>query len=252
LKVMMIICFFLFGITLGSFFNVVGLRVPKKIPFTNDRSHCSSCHKQLSWYELIPVFSFILQRGKCRNCQQKISLIYPMIESLTGLLFVLSYLMIGIEWELITALLLISMLMIIFVSDMTYMLIPNKVLLFFLPLFIIIRAIQPLEPWWSSITGGVVAFVLIALIILVSRGGMGAGDMKLFGLLGIILGLGKVLLTFFLASLFGAIFGIILLLCKIIERKQPIPFGPYIIVATIISYFFGDLMMEWYFMFIYF
>src|SRR5690625_6770513 len=92
-----------------------------------------------------------------------------MIELLTGLLFVLSYLMIGIEWELITALLLISMLMIIFVSDMTYMLIPNKVLLFFLPLFIIIRAIQPLEPWWSSITGGVVAFVLIALIILVDR-----------------------------------------------------------------------------------
>ena len=81
---------------------------------------------------------------------------------------------------------------------------------------------------------------------------MGAGDMKLFGLLGIILGLGKVLLTFFLASLFGAVFGIILLLCKIIERKQPIPFGPYIIVATIISYFFGDLMMKWYFLFVYF
>src|SRR5690625_422515 len=175
-----------------------------------------------------------------------------MIELLTGLLFVLSYLMIGIECELITALLLIFMLMIIFVSDMTYMLIPNKVLLFFLPLFIIIRAIQPLEPWWSSITGGVVAFVLIALIISVSRGGMGAGDMKLFGLLGFILGLGKVLLTFFLASLFGAIFGITLLLCKIIDRKKPIPFGPYIIVATIISYFFGDVMMEWYFMFIYF
>src|SRR5690625_5997125 len=114
------------------------------------------------------------------------------------------------------------------------MLIPNKILLFFLPFFIIMRMIEPLEPWWSAIVGGAVAFVLIALIISVSRGGMGAGDMKLFGLLGIILGLGKVLLTFFLASLFGAIFGIILLLCKIIERKQPIPFGAYIFVATII------------------
>lgn len=247
LEVMMTIFFFLFGITLGSFFNVVGLRVPKKMPFAYDRSFCPSCHKQLSWFELIPVFSFILQRGKCRTCQQKISLIYPIIELLTGLLFVLCYLMIGIELELIIALLLISMLMIIFVSDITYMLIPNKVLLFFLPLFMMMRVIQPLDPWWSSITGGTVAFILIALIIIVSKGGMGAGDMKLFGLLGIVLGLGKVLLTFFLASLLGALIGMILLLCKIIKRKQPIPFGPYIIVASIISYFFGDIIIEWYF-----
>lgn len=247
LEVMMTIFFFLFGITLGSFFNVVGLRVPKKMPFAYDRSFCPSCHKQLSWFELIPVFSFILQRGKCRTCQQKISLIYPIIELLTGLLFVLCYLMIGIELELIIALLLISMLMIVFVSDITYMLIPNKVLLFFLPLFMMMRVIQPLDPWWSSITGGTVAFILIALIIIVSKGGMGAGDMKLFGLLGIVLGLGKVLLTFFLASLLGALIGMILLLRKIIKRKQPIPFGPYIIVASIISYFFGDIIIEWYF-----
>lgn len=238
---------FLFGITLGSFFNVVGLRVPKKIPFTNDRSNCPSCRKQLSWYELIPLLSFLLQRAKCRNCRQKISPIYPITELLTGLLFVLSYYIIGFEMELITALLLISMLMIILVSDITYMLIPNKILLFFLPLFIIMRIIQPLEPWWSSVVGGGGAFLLLAIIILVSKGGMGAGDMKLFGLLGIVLGLGKVLLTFFLASLLGAVVGLFLLGFKIIERKQPIPFGPYIIVATIISYFYGDLFISWYF-----
>jgi len=237
---------FLFGITLGSFFNVVDLRVPKKIPFANDRSFCPSCSKQLSWYELIPVLSFFLQKGKCRNCDQKISAIYPSVEILTGLLFVLSYLKIGFEVELITALLLISMLMIILVSDITYMLIPNKILLFFLPLFVIMRIIQPLEPWWSALVGGGGAFLLVAIIILASKGGMGAGDMKLFGLLGIILGIGKVLLTFFLASLLGAVIGMCLLLFKIIKRKQPIPFGPYIIVATIISYFYGDLFISWY------
>src|SRR5690625_201676 len=166
LEFAMIFFIFVFGITLGSFFNVVGLRVPKKIPFANDRSYCPSCRKQLAWYELIPVLSFFLQQGKCRNCQQNISLIYPIIELLTGLLFVLSYLRIGFELELVTALLLISMLMIIFVSDMTYMLIPNKVLLFFLPLFVIMRIIQPLEPWWSAAVGGVIAFLLVAVIIL--------------------------------------------------------------------------------------
>src|SRR5690625_2921884 len=237
---------FLFGITLGSFFNVIGLRIPRKIPFSKDRSLCPSCRKQLSWYELIPILSFFLQRGKCRNCQQKISAIYPSVEILTGLLFVLCYLKIGFEVELITALLLISMLMIILVSDITYMLIPNKILLFFLPLFVIMRIIQPLEPWWSALVGGGGAFLLVAIIILASKGGMGAGDMKLFGLLGIILGIGKVLLTFFLASLLGAVIGMCLLLFKIIKRKQPIPFGPYIIVATIISYFFGDLIIQWY------
>ncbi len=246
MEFVIIIFVFLFGITLGSFFNVVGLRVPKKKPFTNDRSFCPSCDKRLSWYELIPVWSFFLQRGKCRNCQQKISPIYPIVELLTGLLFVLSYLKIGFELELVTALLLISMLMILFVSDITYMLIPNKILLFFLPLFIIMRIIQPLEPWWSAAVGSGVAFLLVAIIILASKGGMGAGDMKLFGLLGIVLGLGKVLLTFFLASLIGAVIGLILLLLKIIKRKQPIPFGPYIIVATIITYFYGDSLFLWY------
>lgn len=237
---------FIFGITLGSFFNVVGLRVPQKIPFTNDRSNCPSCHKQLTWYELIPILSFFLQRGKCRSCHKKISPIYPSVELLTGLLFISSYLKIGFEVEFITALLLIAMLMIILVSDITYMIIPNKVLLFFLPLFIIMRMIQPLEPWWSAVIGAVVAFLLIAIIILISRGGMGAGDMKLFGLLGIVLGTGKVLLTFFLASLLGSIIGMCLMLFKIVERKQPIPFGPYIIIATIISYFYGDLFIMWY------
>lgn len=250
LEFAMIFFIFVFGITLGSFFNVVGLRVPKKIPFANDRSYCPSCRKQLSWYELIPGLSFFLQLGKCRGCHQKISPIYPITELLTGLLFVLSFMMIGFEVELITALLLISMLMIIFVSDITYMLIPNKILLFFLPFFIIMRMIEPLDPWWSSIVGGTSAFLLLAVIIVVSNGGMGAGDMKLFGLLGIVLGLGKVLLTFFLASLLGAVIGMFLLFFKIIKRKQPIPFGPYIIVATIISYFFGDLIIQWYLQFL--
>src|SRR5690625_421051 len=153
LECAMIFFIFVFGITLGSFFNVVGLRVPKKIPFTNDRSFCPSCRKQLSWYELIPGLSFFLQRGKCRGCHRKISPIYPITELLTGLLFVLSFMMIGFEVELITSLLLISMLMIIFVSDITYMLIPNKILLFIITMFIFIRWIELLDTSWSSIAG---------------------------------------------------------------------------------------------------
>ncbi|MUK86856.1 prepilin peptidase [Ornithinibacillus sp. L9] len=238
--------FAFFGLILGSFFNVVGLRVPKKRPFTNDRSVCPHCNHTLSWYELIPVLSYIFQGGKCRNCKKSIGILYPVIELVTGFLFAFSYVHFGISIELIVALLLVSMLVIIVITDINYMLIPNKVLLFFLPLFIILRGIEPLEPWWSSLIGGLIGFCLIALIILISNGGMGAGDMKLFAVLGIVLGVNLVILTFFLASIIGALVGMILLLLRIIDRKQPVPFGPYIVVAGLIAYFYGETLISWY------
>jgi len=241
-----ILLFFVFGITFGSFFNVVGLRVPKGETFANDRSYCPTCKNQLKWYELIPVFSFLIQGGKCRNCKSKISYMYPVVELLTGLLFVYSYMQIGWEIELITALLLVSMLMIILVSDLTYMLIPNKVLFFFLPFFMVVRMIQPLDPWWSSAVGAFVGFIMIAVIILVSKGGMGGGDLKLFVLLGVVLGTGKLLLTFFLACLIGAVIGGLLMLFKLVNHRQPIAFGPYIIMAALIAYFYGDGLIGWY------
>ncbi len=242
----LIFLFFLLGLIFGSFFNVVGLRLPTKQPFANDRSICPQCKQTLSWYELIPVLSFLLQLGKCRHCQVKISPIYPIIEIATGFLFACSYVLFGLHLELIMALLLMSMLIIIFVSDITYMLIPDKLLLFFLPLFIVMRYVEPLDPWWSAIVGALIGFAVIAIVILVSRGGMGAGDMKLFGVLGIVLGMQKVLLAFFLACVIGAFIGMLLLLFKVIERKQPIPFGPYIVVAAIVTYFYGDSLLNWY------
>lgn len=247
MDILLILLFFLLGLIFGSFFNVVGLRLPENIPFANDRSICPHCKHQLSWYENIPIISFAIQGAKCRHCKKGISFIYPVIELSTGILFALSYSLIGLNFEIITALLLVSMLMIILVSDITYMLIPNRVLLFFLPLFIIIRIVQPLNPWWSSILGAVIGITLLALIIIVSRGGMGAGDMKLFGILGIILGVEKVLLAFFLSCMIGAIIGMLLLIFKVIERKQPVPFGPYIVVATLITYFYGEHLVNWYF-----
>lgn len=241
------IIFFLFGIIFGSFYNVVGLRSPKDESFITNRSYCPNCKKTLTWNELIPVASYLIQGGKCRGCGEKISPIYPIIEILTGVLFLISYLTIGWEWELLMAIFLVSMLMIILVSDIHYMVIQNKILLFFLPLFILMRFIVPLDPWWSPIVGAIVATILLALIILVSRGGMGGGDMKLFGVLGIVLGLPHVLLAFFLACLLGAGVGIILMALKIVKRKQPIPFGPYIVGGTLLAYFFGDQAIQFYF-----
>lgn len=241
------IVFFIFGIIFGSFFNVVGLRTPKKEPFYQGRSYCPNCQTNLSWYELIPIFSYLIQRGKCRHCQQPIAKLYPIMELLTGLLFAFSYIQIGLTLELVIALLLVSLSIILTVSDLTYMLIPNKILLFFLPFFIILRIISPLAPWYDALIGGTVGFLLIMIIILISKGGMGAGDMKLFGVLGIILGWKLTLLTLFIASLVGAVIGGILMATKKIKRGQPIPFGPYILLVALISFFFGEQLLTFYY-----
>ncbi|WP_269411994.1 prepilin peptidase [Lentibacillus daqui] len=246
MTVQITVLFFTLGLIFGSFFNVVGLRLPAKLSFANDRSMCPQCKHILSWYELVPVLSYLKQLGRCRHCHTAISLMYPVIEVLTGLLFAYSYLRHGLGLELVIAICFMSMLVIILVADISYMLIPDRVLLFFLPLFIILRVIQPLHPWWSSIVGGILAFVLIAVIILVSRGGMGAGDMKLFGVLGIVLGVKQVMLAFILSCMIGAIVSLFLLLLKRINRRQPFPFGPYIVVAAIISYFDGYSLINWY------
>lgn len=247
---MITLLMFLLGLIFGSFFNVVGKRLPKNESFTNDRSRCLTCNRTLQPYELIPVLSFVLQRGKCKGCQQRISYLYPLIELLTGLLFAFSYVVANDLLELVVSLLFISLLIIVLVADISYMIIPNKLLIFYLPVFIVLRIISPLDPWWSSILGAFIGFAVIALIILLSKGGMGAGDMKLMGLLGIILGFKNTVLAFILACMFGAIIGLTLMMLSLIKRKQPIPFGPYIVFGAIIAYFYGDFIVDWYLFFL--
>ncbi|WP_438824000.1 prepilin peptidase [Bacillus sp. JJ1773] len=244
---MILLIIFLYGIFLGSFFNVVGLRVPQNQSIVAPRSACPNCHHQLKPHELIPVLSYIIQEGKCRQCKVRISPIYPLMELLTGLLFAAAPLILGWSSELFVAWTLISLFMIIFVSDIKYMIIPDKVLLVFTGIFLLERILIPLEPWWNSLLGAAVGFSLLLFIAIISKGGMGGGDIKLFALIGLVVGLKVVLLSFFLATLYGAVFGIIGLLTGKLKRKNPIPFGPFIVAGTLTAYFYGDLILESYF-----
>lgn len=237
---------FIFGLVFGSFFNVVGLRIPAKESIVNPPSHCTSCGNRLNALDLIPVFSYIFLRGKCRNCGEKISPIYMIMELLTGLLFVLAYWKIGFDVELFVALLFISLLVIISVSDIAYMLIPDKVLLFFLPFLIIGRVLSTLDPWWDSILGAVVGFGILYIIAIISKGGMGGGDIKLFFLIGLVLGTMNTLLTLFIASLIGMVVGILIIIKRGQGRKTPVKFGPFIAIGALSAYFYGDLIFDWY------
>lgn len=237
---------FIFGLMFGSFFNVVGLRVPVGESIIFPRSHCPSCKHTLRPLELVPFFSFLFLKGKCKNCGNHISFIYPFVEVTTAVLFMMSALFVGWTLELLISLTLMSLLMIILVSDIHYMIIPDKVLLFFgLPLFIM-RLFIPNEVWWNAIVGGIVGFSLLFFIAIISRGGMGGGDIKLFAVLGIVLGWKGVLLAFFLSTFFGAIFGVIGLAIGKVQRGKPIPFGPFIVLGTIITYFFENDIVKLY------
>lgn len=237
---------FLFGMIFGSFYNVVGLRVPKKQSIITPPSHCTACQRQLSAIDLVPIFSYLVLKGRCRTCGVKISPIYMLTELLTGVLFAYAYYQIGWQPELLVALLFISLLVIIVVSDIAYMLIPDKILLFFLPLLVIARILSPLTVWWDSIVGAFVAFTILYIIAIVSKGGMGGGDIKLYFLIGLTLGTLPTLLSLFLAALIGMIIGALVLTIQKKGRKTPVPFGPSIAIASIIVYFHGQAILNWY------
>ncbi|MGG0663656.1 prepilin peptidase [Viridibacillus arvi] len=238
--------FFIFGLVFGSFFNVVGLRLPKGESIVRPPSHCTNCQRQLTARDLVPVLSFLFLKGKCRNCDAKIHWVYPLMEFLTALLFALAYLELGLKPELIIALLFISLLIIITVSDIAYMLIPNKILLFFGALFVVGRIFIQSDPWWDSIVGAFGGFLILLLVAILSKGGIGGGDIKLFFIIGLVLGIYSTLLALFLAAVIGLVTGVVLLFYRKQGRKTPIPFGPSIAVASIIAYFYGEQILEWY------
>lgn len=242
---------FVYGVVLGSFFNVIGIRIPMMKSIIKPQSECPHCMHKLEPFELIPVISFLIQKGKCRGCKSRISPVYPTFELLTGILFATAPLVIGWSGELVVALTLISMFMIIIVSDINYMLIPDKILLWFAGIFLLERIIWPLTPWWDSLLGAGTGFLLLLIIAILSKGGMGGGDIKLYALLGFVLGFKLVLLSFFLSTLFGAVIGGLALLLKIVKRKQPIPFGPFIAAGTLIAYYWGSDLINLYLQFLY-
>lgn len=240
------IIIFVYALVLGSFLNVVGLRVPAKQSIVKPQSACPGCGKTLTILELIPVLSFVFQRGKCKHCKQPISPFYPIMELATAFLFVYAFSRIGWTFELVIAWTLITLFVIIFITDIKFMLIPDKILFFFAILFIAERLIQPLKPWWDSILGAAVALILLLLIAILSKGGMGGGDIKLFTVIGFALGTKLMLISFFFANILGAMIGIIGMACGFFERKKPIPFGPFIAIGTLITYFYHQPILTWY------
>lgn len=229
---------FIYGLLLGSFYNVVGYRLPNNMSIVSPGSFCPKCHHALKWYELIPVFSFLIQKGKCRKCGCKISLFYPLIELTTGLLFLASYLIFGFTMEFVIALLIVSFLVIVIVSDFSYLIIPDEVTIFFVVASILLHFYLGWQGALQSLIGGIFLFAIMYLVMLLGNKifheeSLGGGDVKLMFFVGTILSPLNGLFEIFLASCLASPFALFSYFSK---KNRIIPFGPFLLVAVLIIY----------------
>ena len=252
------ICVFIFGLIVGSFLNCViyRLQTDEKIGGMS-RSHCVKCGHILRWYDLIPVLSFLILRGKCRYCGKPISIQYPLVEIATGLLFVLIFwhLDFGFEltfgiWilDLIYLLLISCFLIVIFVYDLKHYLILDKVIYPAIGIALAFQIINfQIDNFLSAVFAAFLAAGFFAIIVFGSRGKwMGAGDIKLGFLMGLILGYPQILTGLFLSFLFGAIIGTGMIIAKKKTLKSQVPFGPFLVAGTFTAIFYGEQILNWY------
>ncbi len=248
---------FLLGLCVGSFLNVVIQRLPRGSSIIKKRSHCFSCKKNLKWYDMIPLLSFVNLAGKCRFCHSPISLQYPVVELVTGLLFI--WVIGGIGgirdvWVIGYYLFIISSFIVIFFIDLKHGIIPDKIVY---PAILIASLFAIFSPRFGEagnfqlstlnyVLSAIGAFLFFLLIFLATRGrGMGFGDVKLSFLMGLVLGFPGVVIALYSAFLTGAIASIILVVSG--KKKIPggtIPFGPFLVLGMFIALFLGDSIQE--------
>ena len=252
------IFFFVLGATVGSFLNVVILRLKKNESILKKRSYCPYCKKKLEWFELIPIISFFIQKGRCRKCKKKISWQYPLVEFFTGLTFLLAviYYFNFTAYDLINFyyLLLIScFLIVIFVYDLKYCLVSDKIIypaiIIALVYDIYLATVTSQVPvFTTSLIAAVILGGFFLFLVLASKEKwMGMGDVKIGFLLGLFFGPFQLFATIFLAFLIGAVISVFLIIFKKKTLRSEIPFGPFLTGASFIIIFWGNYLIGWYF-----
>ncbi len=255
---------FIFGLVIGSFLNCLIYRLENGQNFLMGRSFCPRCKHILAFWDLIPVFSFLILKGKCRYCHQKISLQYPLIEFITGILFVLVFWVwnLGFNWSLgfgiwdfitiLYYLLITCFLIVIFVYDFRHYIIPDKIIYPAIATVLLYRAFEiclsaEALAKAENLGFGALPTLFFAAIVLLSRGRwMGVGDIKLAFLMGLFLGFPNILVALFFGIFLGAIIGLGLVISGQKTLKSEIPFGPFLVTGTFTALFLGQKIIEWY------
>ena len=242
--VVMIVFVFLYGIVIGSFLNVCIFRIPLKEEVVKSRSHCMKCGHILKWYELIPLFSWLIQGGKCRACKAKISKQYPIVEALNGVLWVVIFVTSGFRWVTLIYMLATSCLIVISVIDERTKEIHMSTI-YFLTALGLIRLALDYPHWYNYVIGSLDVSLLFFLIILITKGrGMGGGDVHLMAAAGFILGWKETILAMIIGCVLGSIIHIIRM--KVSKKDHELAFGPYLAMGIYLTFVFGQPILDWY------
>lgn len=239
---------FLFGLSCGSFFNVLIDRLPQSESLWFPGSHCDFCRKPLRWFELVPVLSFLLQLGRCRRCRRRINLQYPVVELISGLAFVFFYQSTGASPTAFAAsVLLFGAFLVIAIADFKYQVIPDQMVAVGTlgALLLLAASSQPRGLIFHALAGAVASALLLFLWYLTKGQGLGLGDVKLVFLLGLVVGFPRVVIMLYAAFLTGAIVGVILILIGRKKWKSRMAFGPFLIIGFLLATAFGEKILVW-------
>ena len=235
---------FLYGITIGSFLNVCIYRIPRHENIALTRSHCMTCGYQLSWYDLVPLFSWLALRGRCRKCKAPISKQYPIIEAANGMLYVLTFAVHGLKLESVIYCLLFSALLTLSVIDFRTYEIPLGINVFILALGLVHLGLDHAN-WRLYVIGLLSVSIFLAILYYASGGrAIGGGDVKLMGAAGLLLGWKLIILAFFLGCIFGSVIHIARM--KISKAEHVLAMGHYLSVGVFISALWGERLIGWY------
>lgn len=239
MDILYLIIFFILGTILGTIYTVLGLKLPNNEKIFEKRK-CKKCHHNLRFLDLIPLFSYIIGKGRCRYCRGKIDILFPYMEFFTGLLFAVSYYSFGFSYELLIALGMISLLMIVVVSDLTYLIIPDEVLIVTSIYFLIIQFLDlGFKGAFSHLLSGIFLFTIMYTVMILGnkifkKESLGGGDIKMMFVFGLVLEPLLGTLTIFLGSLFALPMSLYLMNRN---KEKVIPFGPFLLIAFVFIYF---------------
>lgn len=242
----MAVFIFVIGSIIGSFLNVCIYRIPAGRSIVSPGSGCPGCSRRLAWFELIPLLSYLGIRGHCRTCGCRVSLRYPLVEAMTGAIYVAAYRQYGINREFGTFIILASLLTVITFIDIDHQIIPNNLVLTGLVAGFVLGMVREHAGLLFMAAGLAAGFGIMLLVAVASRGQMGWGDVKLSAVLGIFLGWQAVLVAVFFAFVSGAIFGLYLMVIRGQSRKTAVPFGPFLAGASLVSFLWSGPVIAWY------
>jgi len=244
---------FVFGAAIGSFLNVCIFRLPADVSIVRPLSQCPQCHSPIRFYDNIPLVSYLILQGKCRDCQGKISWCYPMVELITALLAVLLFAKFHFTLNFLIFFIFTAVLIVITFIDLDHQIIPDVLTLPGIPVFFLLAVFVVQIPWMEAVIGlliggGVLLAIALAYEFITKREGMGGGDIKLLAMIGGFLGWKSLIFILLFSSLLGAIVGITAMMIKKQDMKYAVPFGPFLSAAAVAYLFWGDVFMRFLFM----